>query len=67
MQTSLSFAQLVKNSKDNQEKMLGRELTEDELAELEVSPATPSLTQARHLLVPAAMKSWSRLGCARGG
>ena len=67
MQTSLSFAQLVKNSKDNQEKMLGRELTEDELAELEVPPATPSLTQARHLFVPAAMKSWPRLGCARGG
>lgn len=40
MQTSLSFAQLVKNSKDQQEKMLGRELTEDEIAELEVPPAT---------------------------
>ena len=64
MQTSLSFAQLVKNSKDQQEKMLGRELTEEEIAELEVPPATPSLTHAHHLCVPAAMKSWPRLGCA---
>ena len=34
VQTSLSFAELVKNSKANQEKMLGRALTEEEMAEL---------------------------------
>ena len=41
MQTSLSFAELVKNSKANQEKMLGRALTEEEMAELKVPPANP--------------------------
>ena len=43
--SSLSFAQLVKNSQTSEEKMLGRPLTELEVKELEVPPATPSLTQ----------------------
>jgi|TARA_B110000196_G_C20502628_1_gene367425 hypothetical protein len=60
--SSLTFAQLVKNSQDNQEKMLGRPLTPLEIDELEVPPATPSLTQSRHLLFPTATKSWPRLG-----
>jgi len=55
--SSLSFAQLVKNSQTSEEKMLGRPLTELEVKELEVPPATPSLTQARYLFFTAGTKS----------
>ena len=57
MQTSLSFAELVKNSKANQEKMLGRALTEEEMTELEVPPATPFLDTSPPPLRPGGRRA----------
>jgi hypothetical protein len=59
--TSLSFAQLVANSKKMKEDMLGRSCTEEEVAEIEVtSPFPCQLSAARGCVTahPSHMHIW---------